>query len=233
MSRMSGPRRKELYQIIADRDTETCFIGGEEETSATLVLDHWDNNNSNNSLTNLHLLCRSMNSIKNGRGCDHRHKLQSSLYVCDKSNGEVHQELAIRHAEFKKNLTSEPAFKHWLFEMVVKNDGLEFEEVLNSGAAVAHCSQETIRRYLAKETSRVRLYMVEVDARTREKYVRLKPSWDNFRAVNEAKKKLAQQAKNWRDASERQPRTVKSKQTQSEQAELDLTPHAGQKTNMT
>ncbi len=218
--------------LIAARDTETCFIGGEEGKSATLVLDHWDNNNSNNSLGNLHLLCKSMNSIKNGRGPDHRHKLRSSLYVCEKAGGEVHQELVIRHAEFKKNLTAEPAFKHWLFEMVVKNGRVPIEEVLNSGAAVAHCSQETIRRYLAKETSKERIYTVEIDVGTREKYVRLKSPWDKFRALNDAKKTLSRQAKNWRDASEPSPRPPKRKPTARVAPAIDLTPLVEQKPTM-
>ncbi len=226
---MNGPRRQKLFDLIAHRDGNVCFIGGEEGNFATLVIDHWDNNNAHNSLRNLHLLCRSMNSIKNGRGPDHRHNLRSSLYVCDKSSGDVRPELIIRHAEFKKNLTSEPAFKHWLFEMVVKSGKVEFEEVLNSGAAIARCSQETIRRYLAKETSKVRLYAIECDRRTHEKYVRLKPSWNNFRASNESKKKLMQQAKNWRDASEPHTHQAQTKPTRRLPPEIDLTPLVGQK----
>lgn len=48
MSKMSGPMRKKLYRIVAERDEEYCRCCGKLHNEAQLVLDHKDNNNSNN-----------------------------------------------------------------------------------------------------------------------------------------------------------------------------------------
>jgi len=67
MSKMSGPMRKKLYRIVAERDEEYCRCCGKLPNEAQLVLDHKDNNNSNNYHENLQLLCRSCNYLKNPR----------------------------------------------------------------------------------------------------------------------------------------------------------------------
>ncbi len=67
MSNMNGITRKKLYPIIVSRDGEYCKCCGVLSTEQQLVIDHKDNDNSNNGLLNLQLLCRTCNYLKNPR----------------------------------------------------------------------------------------------------------------------------------------------------------------------
>ncbi len=64
---MNGIMRKKLYRIIAERDGEYCKCCGKLPSEGQLVIDHRDNNEKNNDLANLQLLCRSCNYLKNPR----------------------------------------------------------------------------------------------------------------------------------------------------------------------
>lgn len=94
----------------------------------------------------------------------------------------------INSAEFAKNLQSEPDFRHWLFSEVWRNGRVEWEEALDCGAAIGRCSQETVRRYLKKETSRVRPYRVMEDEETKTKYVVFRENWDRARRKEEERR---------------------------------------------
>jgi len=65
VSKMNGTTRKKLYKMISNRDGEYCKGCSKLPSEGQLVVDHRDNNNSNNSLRNLQLLCRTCNFIKN------------------------------------------------------------------------------------------------------------------------------------------------------------------------
>jgi len=65
MSNMNGVTRKKLFPLIATRDGEYCRCCGALPDERQLVIDHKDNDNSNNNLTNLQLLCRTCNYLKN------------------------------------------------------------------------------------------------------------------------------------------------------------------------
>lgn len=196
MSRMSGPKRKKMYDLLSRRDGEYCFIGGESSTRESLVIDHADNDNSNNDLANLHLMCQSMNALKNPRGRDRKKMSSVCVSVCEElSRIESAQPSS---AEFKKNLQSEPDFRHWLFVEIWRKGGLPLDEVINCGAAVARCSQESIKRYLRKEYSRVRLYEIIEDPGTKQKLVQFKHEWEKFRQKEEKRRQLDWQARNWR-----------------------------------
>ena len=67
MSNMNGRTRKKLYMIIVKRDGEFCKFCGRSPPEVNLVIDHKDNDNSNNFLGNLQLTCRSCNYKKNPR----------------------------------------------------------------------------------------------------------------------------------------------------------------------
>jgi hypothetical protein len=86
-----------------------------------------------------------------------------------------------------------------LFAEVVRLGEVPFDEVLDSGAAVARCSQETIKRYLRKAASAVGLYDLVEDPKARTQLVRLKPRWAAFRKREEERKTLELQARNWKD----------------------------------
>ena len=120
MARLNGPKRRKLYRLISQRDGEFCWIGGEPGDNNSLVVDHWDNDNSNNDPQNCHLLCRSMNGLKNPRGRDRRHKKHSSVCVGGREGSLGHGEIGVATLEMLKNQTAEPAFRHWLFGRVVR-----------------------------------------------------------------------------------------------------------------
>jgi hypothetical protein len=197
---MSGPRRKKIYDFLVARDGEFCWIGGETGNNHTLVIDHWDNNNANNDLQNLHLICRSVNALKNPRG--RSRKIQSSTYVCADVSASITKLMNPRSLspELEKNLHAEPRFRHWLFSNVVHHTRIKLATVLNGGAETAHCSQETIKRYVRKLTWEEGLYHMVMDIDTQTEFVELKPAWDTFRKKIEEVKKLDEQVKNWKEA---------------------------------
>jgi len=193
MSRMSGARRKKIYEFLRRRDGEYCFIGGEPGSEDTLLVDHADNNSANNKQSNLHLICRTMNSAKNPRS--YQKRKQSSAYV-GVSNEMAGSEVVSVSAELRKNQQSEPDFRHWLFIEIWRKGRLPFLDVINSGAAVARSSQSAIRRYLDKESSRVRIYQIIEDPATKERFVQFGPYWERCRKLEENRMKVLQQARN-------------------------------------
>lgn len=201
MSRMSGPARKRIYQMLVKRDGEVCYIGGEPGTSETLVIDHWNNRNDDNRISNLHLLCRPMNAVKNPRGPGKKTELLSSVCVINRMNEEKIKSALppIQSAELLQNLTKEPDFRHWLFHCIVKFVMMELNEVVNSGAELVRCSPRTIDRYLDKLTSSVGMYTLNEESSTGKKLITLKPRWDIFRKTNYIKAILELQARKWKD----------------------------------
>lgn len=197
MSRMSGPKRKKIYSRLAKHYGEFCFIGGERGDTDTLVIDHWDNYNSNNDFSNFHLMCRSMNAVKNPRGRGRKQRILSSERESEKAG--ILEPVRSTSAEFVKNQRSEPAFRHWLFMEIIKYGRLELNDVINTGAAVAGCGQQAIRRYLAKETSRVRLYQIIKDTETGFFFVEFRPKWGKFRQKLVEDRLLDKQSENWKD----------------------------------
>ncbi len=199
MGRMSGRNRKKLFAMLKQRDGAYCFICGEPGDEKTLVIDHADNDNSNNDPSNLHLVCRAINAAKNPRKSVRR--IQSSV-------GEKERETLIaidcdqpQSAEFRKNLESEPAFRRWLFIEIWRKREIDYEDALDCGAAVARCSQQTIIRYLKKECSRVRLYKITVKSETKQRLIQFRPFWEMCRRKEEARRLLGQQSRNWRKDS--------------------------------
>jgi hypothetical protein len=102
-------------------------------------------------------------------------------------------------AELIKNQQSEPAFRHYLFIEIVHHTRRLFEEIILEGASTAHCSQATIKRYLEKETCKIRLYRIVEDEATKEKYIEFKPEWNAFRKKDEERRRLNELANNWKE----------------------------------
>ncbi len=155
MSRMNSRNRAKFYKLLTKRDGERCNICKKAGTIDTLVIDHKNNDNSDNRPENLQLLCHSDNSKKNPRG---KGKKQSPESI----RGDEHQEKKAYSPEFKKNQEAEPVFRHWLFEMVRKRSRMSLDDVLNGGAEKSVCSQSTINRYLQKECSIEGKYIVSI-----------------------------------------------------------------------
>lgn len=98
------------------------------------IIDHIDNVSTHNILKNLQILCRSCNKIKN----------PSKTYEPPK----------ILTQSEATNLRVEDAWREWVMDKVLKNNGYEIEELINSGAELFKVSPDTIRyRYMAKITS--------------------------------------------------------------------------------
>ncbi|MEX1138028.1 MAG: HNH endonuclease signature motif containing protein [Bacteroidota bacterium] len=136
-----------MYEVLVERDGERCRICNNWENTHTLVIDHIDNNNSNNQLWNLQLLCRSDNARKNPRGLG-KDKILSTVCV---SVSEIDKP-KINSAEFERNRKSEPLFRRWIYFEVSKGVRLTYDEAIDNGAERSGCSQETIIRYMKKMT---------------------------------------------------------------------------------
>lgn len=203
---MSGPRRKKMYEYLCHRDGERCFIGGELGNNSTLVIDHADNDNSNNHPSNLHLVCYSINTAKDPRGRGRRKLSSVRVSACE----ELYRiESALpTSATLKKNQQAEPDFRHWLFLEVWRDGRLLLEDVIDSGAAYANCSQDAIKRYIRKECSRVRIYEMVKDHNMGREYIQFKSEWEEHRKKAEARKTLDRIARNWNDNDEKISRNI-------------------------
>jgi hypothetical protein len=199
MSRMNSRNRKKYLPEIIKRDGGIyCFIGGEPLNPEDACIDHWCNDDDDNEFENLHVLCKSMNAVKNPRGRDKRHKVLSP--VCGNVYTDMINDGRLRanSIEILINLKSEPNFNHWLFWKISHNGEIPFEEALDGGATFARCSQETVRRYLKKDCCELGLYRLVIDTDTHQKIIILKPEWETFRVKKEEKKKMSRVLKNWK-----------------------------------
>lgn len=141
MSEMNGNTRRRKYQEISKRDGEYCRCCGKLPYESQLVIDHRDNDSSNNSLNNLQLLCRACNYIKNPR------KRPDDLCVNYKSNREHESCLSI-------NKEKEPKFKEFIYKIIPQGCSIALKAIINSGAEEIGASPVTVKRYLDKMTSR-------------------------------------------------------------------------------
>jgi hypothetical protein len=207
MSRLSGPARKRNYLRLLERDGEVCFVGGETLTFQTAVVDHWDNDNTNNREANLHLLCRAMNSVKNPRGrAVIRRKpdpdeLLSSMHVGRIRVGMLGgpDGLRIQSAEYHKHVNTAPNFRHWLFYLIVHLSEVEYDQVVASGSELVRCHAQTTKQYVASMTSPAGLYELVRSEDGGTTTIRLKEKWSGFRSVNKQKAELFHQVINWQD----------------------------------
>lgn len=208
MSRMSGPRRDKVYEMLARRDGECCFIGGEPSDRESLVVDHWNNRNNDNRPSNLHLVCRSMNSVKNPRGqLTKESEILSSVSVRRPVvDGIIRpQMIRVESGELLKNLQNESLFRHWLFYQIVHCHELEYHAVVNCAAEYVHCSPQSIRRYLEKLTCKIGIYRYVEVQEVGKKLITLKPKFETFRKTIEKRSKLIEQARNWKSEDIKQP----------------------------
>jgi len=175
------------YKSLVKRDGERCFMCKKKGEGEPLIIDHWDNNRENNDESNLHLLCRSCNTRKNPRGNGKR-----GIRVKETLNGKARSFIQVEDcddkkilsAEFEKNREAEPAFRGWLIIELMNKGRKELNDVYNAGAEVAHCSQETIKRYLGKMISEHGICQISkeiIDQSRLMRYVEFKPDYDVFK----------------------------------------------------
>ena len=133
-------------QIAKKQGGEYCVGCGKsikDTTEKLLLIDHIDNNNSNNILTNMQLLCRSCNRIKNPEKNEHFIRPMTP--------------------EMIKNKKGEPKFRNWLFTKVSRDRFITWDEAVNAGAEYTRMSREAIRGYLLKVTSSEGIYDCEME----------------------------------------------------------------------
>lgn len=146
---MNSETRKKVYPLVVIKQHgEYCmmckiepWILKEQGRSPVLCIDHINNNNSDNSMNNYQLLCKSCNTKKN-----------------HPSLGEPFERKAT--PEMIKGRVDESNFRRWVAGHYMENEnvGLSFDYLINTGAEIVGNSQESNKRYLAKMTSEAGMY---------------------------------------------------------------------------
>jgi len=141
-------RDREYPLIIEKQRGEYCvmckiepWILKEQGKSPILFIDHINNNNSDNRMSNYQLLCRSCNTKKN-------HPTLAEPFTRTAS------------PEMITGKKYEADFRRWVAGQFMENEniGLEHNYLINSGAEFVGCSPVTIKRYLSKMTSSNGIY---------------------------------------------------------------------------
>ncbi len=142
MSNMNGRKRKKVYSYL--KNTFGAFCRGCQalESERELVIDHKDNNNSNNHPSNWQFLCRSCNYIKNPR------LTERPLDVCGGGCDSLDRE-----TEITINREKEPKFREYVELRVTEEKQVPQQDLINGGAEYCGCSIKTTARWLAKMTS--------------------------------------------------------------------------------
>ncbi|MBI1829731.1 MAG: HNH endonuclease [Thaumarchaeota archaeon] len=150
MSRMNGTTRKMLYSLLVRRDGEHCRHCHALASERELVIDHKDNDNNNNRLENLQLLCRKCNYLKNPR-----RPIDECVSVC------VPLE---QTSEIKINKIKEPMFRNYVASTVSKFNLVSEQDLIDSSAEALGISPVTTSRYLRKLcSSEGRFERIQVD----------------------------------------------------------------------
>ena len=150
LGRINSRQRKMLYAIIlAKQGGEFCAICGRtrkqlvrDGLTGELCIDHKDNRNNHNHISNLLFLCHSCNTKKNHPSIE---SPQQRVMTPEMALGKSY----------------EKRFRKWVSGLIQtpENHGvLQYEFVVNSGAEQIGCSPETIKRYLKKLTSEAGAY---------------------------------------------------------------------------
>jgi len=125
--------------IIVESDDECCKFCGRSPPEVKLVIDHKDNNNMNNNLNNLQLVCRSCNYKKNPR---------RPLDMC------VSKESGSRFDSISINQKKEPKFREYVYDELKETGRALWNDLIDAGAEYVGVSIETTRKYLTKMVSK-------------------------------------------------------------------------------
>ena len=151
MSKMNGPTRKKLYLEMSDGEGEFCKMCGVAAKKRQLVIDHKDNNNSNNRRDNRQFLCRPCNYKKNPRG-----PVDECVSDCEESIP----------SEIQVNTSKEPLFRRFVYHEINENGIITEHDLINSGAEHVEISPVTSKRYLNKMCSSIGLLFRKKTGRT-------------------------------------------------------------------
>lgn len=139
VSRMNSVLRKKFYKIIVERDGEYCRCCGALPHEHLLVIDHRDNNNSNNSSENLQLLCKSCNYRKNPRPVD----------KCVREKENENQSTS----ELEQSQKMEPQFRKYIIGRIEEQGEVSEKKIIVEAAEAIGNSQVSNKRYLEKMCS--------------------------------------------------------------------------------
>ena len=140
MSNMNKKTHDKLYASIEKRDGDCCHFCGKKPPEHQLVIDHKENDNRNNELYNLQLLCRACNYKKNPR---------RPFDQCVRDPKQPAEDaIAINRAK-------EPKFREWVYDEIENGGHVLWDELVYSGAELLEISIETTRKYLIKMVSKV------------------------------------------------------------------------------
>lgn len=179
---MNKRTRDKLYPVLVERQKgEYCKICGRPGTKDTLYIEHLDNNNTNNELSNLRLAHQSCNISKNPRG-----KGKKKISPVCESVCEINIE-STKSAAQARNDESEPIFRKWLYEYVHEKKEISVFDAVNGGAEIARCSQMAVRRYLDKLTSIMGDYQVLPGDSDKLRFVRFKDEVDPVKLKEKGK----------------------------------------------
>ena len=150
MTRLNSRQRQGLYNLLLARvGGEICQLCGRTRVqlikaglSPNLVIDHKNNNNSDNRLSNLQFLCHSCNTKKNHPTLEEPQQ-------------------RVMTPEMALGRSYEKRFRRWVSGLIQTPDNhgiLAYDFLVHSGAEQIGCSPETIKRYLKKMTSQAGAY---------------------------------------------------------------------------
>ena len=142
MTGLNYRARNKILDKYSKGDTfccEICIGSVFRRMEPKAIIDHRDNNPSNNDPENHQILCRSCNRKKNPK----RHRARS-----------------IHTQSEKTNARAEKPWRLWVINKIMyEPDGFPVDEAIFSGAEIFNVSPETIdRRWLPKLTSTAGLY---------------------------------------------------------------------------
>lgn len=142
MCYVNGYQRKRIHYRLIGQDGPNCKICHVSNTVRQLVIDHIDNNNRNNLLENLQLLCRPCNYGKNPRVSERE---SSDLSGGNKQTGS---------SSISINQEKEQKFRDNVYEMIICNDQLVSKKtIINSISEEVDISPVTAGRYFDKMIS--------------------------------------------------------------------------------
>lgn len=140
MSKLNGPTRRKLYRGMSEDEGEFCKRCGVTAKERQLVIDHKDNDNSNNSRENRQFLCRPCNYFKNPR---------RPVVECV-SESEAHDQ-----SELQTSRQKEPFFRKFVCHVINEQGPTPEEDLIYSGAESVGISPVTASRYLKNMCSSV------------------------------------------------------------------------------
>ena len=170
-NRFQIAQHKLAYEFIAKSDGEYCLACFVEKgvrrgpPAIKLQIDHADNNPSNWSPTNLHLLCQTHNlEMRKKTSFEHKKLIEeySAKNVCARARENLHTptttakdivDYTSASPEMQANSIFEQRWLDFMHGWIKANGSIPKSEAINGGAATAGCNPSTTSRYLAKYCS--------------------------------------------------------------------------------